>query len=182
MPRGPPPPPAPTHSRPNSTLHEKVGVEPGDDASAHVQWCTINQLSLSRIDMCNLLIAAAFITFLAIIISFWFQLHSCFPCEDTTSLLLAKLAWRKLSPVTLISCLLHAVRMYCTCTCTCTLTPCMSTYSRKSCLLSSSNADTSFCRAPMSSSGGWSTVKTETTLRTGETNWDRGRDYAASVV
>ena len=37
----------------------------------------------------------------------------------------------------------------------CTLTPCMSTYSRKSCLLSSSRADTSFCRAPMSMGGPW---------------------------
>ena len=35
------------------------------------------------------------------IISFLFQLHSCFPCGDTNSLLLAKISRCKLSPVTL---------------------------------------------------------------------------------
>ena len=36
------------------------------------------------------------------IFSFLLQLHSCFPCGDTNSLLLTKISWCKLSPITLI--------------------------------------------------------------------------------
>ena len=44
------------------------------------------------------------------IISFFFQLHSCFPCGDTNSSLLAKISRYKLSPVTLRSYCLVYVR------------------------------------------------------------------------